>query len=207
MYELSVDRQVHLPLNRREANIEECIDKAMQEAHSLGSARGIAITAKADLPPVPLFFDPDAIEQVLVQLIENACKFTLKGGTVEIAGYTFFWERRRVTLPVPLMEDRRRHPSAGPNSYRIDILNPGSRIPERHLHTMFDEHTSYSGGQDRSGGGLGLAVCKMNIARHDGSIWAENRESGPAFSFVLPLRTTKRTISKEVPPMEGSRER
>jgi len=41
--------------------------------------------------------------------------------------------------------------------------------------------------QDRSGGGLGLAICKMIIAAHRGRIWAENTSGGAKLSFVLPV--------------------
>jgi hypothetical protein len=52
---------------------------------------------------------------------------------------------------------------------------------------IFEEYTSYAGGQDRSGGGLGLAICKMIATLHGGRVWAENTETGPMFSFVLPV--------------------
>ena len=43
--------------------------------------------------------------------------------------------------------------------------------------------------RDRSGGGLGLAICRMIISEHEGKIWAENTSAGPMISFVIPLRT------------------
>jgi signal transduction histidine kinase len=190
MYELSIGRQVH-PVNRREADIEDCIDQALHEAQSIASMKDIGIATKIDPASAPLFFDPDAIEQVLVHLLENACKFTARGGTIEISGYPFFWDRRRMTSSAPLTTDRRREHSSQLNAFRVDILHSGLRIPDGHLHTMFEESASYSGGQDRSGGGLGLAVCRLTIARHDGLIWADNRAGGPVFSFVLPLRPNK----------------
>jgi signal transduction histidine kinase len=194
MYELSVGPNVPLPLDRREADIEDCIDRALEEAHAAASAKAILITTEIDAAPGALFCDSAAIEQVLVYLLENACKFTPKGGTVVLAAYPYFWERRRTNAPPSLSGDRRRQQSVQANSYRIDIVNPGFRIPDQHLHTMFEEYASYAGGQDRSGGGLGLAICKMNIARQNGRIWAENRDAGPAFSIVLPLRTAKAAI-------------
>jgi K+-sensing histidine kinase KdpD len=54
------------------------------------------------------------------------------------------------------------------------------------LENIFEEYTSYSGGQDRSGGGLGLAICRMIVTQHEGQVWAENTGRGPMFSFTLP---------------------
>ena len=71
----------------------------------------------------------------------------------------------------------------------MDILDSGPRIPREHLGKIFEEYTSYAGGQDRSGGGLGLAICRMIITAHDGRVWAENTDHGPCFSFVLPVRS------------------
>jgi len=59
-------------------------------------------------------------------------------------------------------------------------------LPE-HLQSVFEEYTSYGGSQDRSGGGLGLAICKMILTAHKGRIWAENTSTGARLSFVLPL--------------------
>jgi K+-sensing histidine kinase KdpD len=64
-------------------------------------------------------------------------------------------------------------------------------IPGPHTEKIFEEYTSYAGAQDRSGAGLGLAICKMVINRHQGHIWAENTSDGALFSFVLPLRRSE----------------
>src|SRR5207248_11394320 len=108
---------------------------------------------------------------------------------IEIRGYPYFWERRRSGNQMMTPGAERRHQATEcANSYRIDIRDSGSPVPQEHLERIFEEYTSYSGGRDRSGGGLGLSICKMIITQHDGHVWAENTESGPMFSFVLPIR-------------------
>ena len=66
-----------------------------------------------------------------------------------------------------------------------------------HLDKIFEEFTSYSGGQDRSGGGLGLAICRMTMRNHHGRIWAENGPAGAVFSFVLPYQPPKSAARRE----------
>ena len=73
------------------------------------------------------------------------------------------------------------------NAFRIDIQDNGPAIPQDRLGRMFEENASYSGTGDRSGGGLGLAISKLIIDRHRGSIWSENTPAGAAFSFVMPI--------------------
>jgi two-component system sensor histidine kinase KdpD len=72
------------------------------------------------------------------------------------------------------------------NCYRIDVSDSGPGIPPECLSSIFEEYTSYSGGKDRSGAGLGLAISKGIVELHKGRIWAEPRSRGATFSFVLP---------------------
>jgi signal transduction histidine kinase len=191
MFQLSVGRQVNMRPDSREGDIRECVEQALHEVYSIAAGKDISITTDLDPAIGLLFFEPGQIEQVLINLLDNACKFTPKAGLIEIMGYPFFWDRRMTASSMPFAGERRRQNSQKPNAYRIDILNSGLPIPDEHLGDIFEEFTSYSGGQDRSGGGLGLAICRMIITRHDGRMWAENRANGPSFSFVLPVRTTK----------------
>ncbi len=70
----------------------------------------------------------------------------------------------------------------------MDIRDSGAEIAQEHLECIFEEYTSYAAGRDRSGGGLGLAICRSIVNQHEGHVWVENTEAGPRFSFVLPLR-------------------
>jgi signal transduction histidine kinase len=185
MFELSVAGQVKRRFDLRRSDLRECIDQALDEVEPSAKGKNVSITVDLHPEGPLLFLEPDLIEQALANLLNNACKFTPKEGRIVIKGRPFFWERRSGDVPI-LAEDRRRHESLDPNSYRIDIANSGPRIPEELLGSIFEEYTSYSGPQDRSGGGLGLAICRMIIMQHEGRIWAENTAIGPQFSFVLP---------------------
>jgi signal transduction histidine kinase len=188
MFELSIGRQIKKQPDLREADISECVEQALHEVNPFADGKRISISVEMDPAPSALYLEPGQIEQVLVNLLDNACKFTPRSGEIEIRGYPFFWERRSLrSSSAPLLE-RRYEDSRLPNSYRIDIRDSGSRIPHEHLETIFEEYTSYSGGRDRSGGGLGLAICRMIIALHDGHVWAENTDHGPRLSFVIPIR-------------------
>jgi signal transduction histidine kinase len=82
--------------------------------------------------------------------------------------------------------ERRKSTQTPANVYRVGIHDSGPGIPPQYLSKVFEEYTSYFGGSDRSGGGLGLAICRSIIESHDGSIWAENIGGGTTISFVLP---------------------
>jgi signal transduction histidine kinase len=73
-------------------------------------------------------------------------------------------------------------------AYKIEVHDNGMGILPEQLDSVFEEYTSYAGARDRSGGGLGLAICKMLIAEHQGAIWAQSDRQGTKMSFILPLR-------------------
>jgi signal transduction histidine kinase len=186
MFQLSVGRHVKKLPDLLPADLSPCLERALQEIAPFAEEKRIAITA--DLAPcgTRLYFEAGQVEQVLINILDNACKFAPKDGVIEISGYVYFSERLSGSAG-PANLERRHSPAAEPNAYRVDIRDSGSRIPEEHLPSIFEEYTSYGGGRDRSGGGLGLAICKMIINQHEGHVWAENSAEGPMFSFVLPL--------------------
>lgn len=187
MFQLSVGRHVKRHPELKRGDIRECLEQALHEVAPFADDKNIAI--RVDLAPFdePLYFESSQIEQVLINILDNACKFTPKAGLIEIRGYPHFWDRRVNRSSVPSAAERRRFQNTNPNTYRIDIQDSGTPIPAEHLEQIFEEYTSYGGGRDRSGGGLGLAITRMIVLQHEGRIWAENTETGPLFSFVLPL--------------------
>ena len=191
MFQLSVGRHVKRQPELEQGDIRECLDQALHEIAPFADDKSIAITV--DLAPSthPLFFEAGQIEQVLLNILDNACKFTPRGGSIELRGYPYFWERRKTKSSVPNAAERRHHTVLEPTAYRIDISDSGSAIPTEHLEHIFEEYTSYTGGRDRSGGGLGLAIVRMIVNQHEGIVWAENTEAGPMFSVVLPLYRTE----------------
>jgi signal transduction histidine kinase len=188
MFQLSVGRQIKKRAELRLGDINECVEQALHEIAPFAEEKSIAITVELEPCGAELYFEPGEIVQVIVNVLDNACKFTRRAGAIRIGGYPYFLDRRQINSTLEPGMERRREDIRDPNSYRIDIANSGEVIPEEHLGGIFEEYTSYSGGRDRSGGGLGLAICKMLITQHEGQVWAENTEFGPMFSFVLPMQ-------------------
>lgn len=190
LYDLSVVRRLQMPLEARPHPIDDCIEQAIHELAFFTEEKRIAITVRlTPLDDAELCFDPARIEQLMVNLLDNACKFTPKQGAIEVFGYPYFWERRGHPNAVFGIE-RRVRKGAEPNSYRLDIRDSGPAIPAALLPSIFEEYTSYCGPEDRSGAGLGLAICKTIVRAHQGDIWAAGSDIGGAmFSVVLPFRS------------------
>ncbi|MFJ8245335.1 ATP-binding protein [Peribacillus asahii] len=113
-------------------------------------------------------FDPDRIEQVLTNLIDNAIRHTSKGGSVEVA------QRK---------SDR--------GGLIIYVKDTGSGIPEEDLPFVFERFykADKARTRGRSGTGLGLSIAKNIIDAHEGYMSVNSRlNEGTMFSFVLPMR-------------------
>lgn len=171
-------------------DIGECVNRALHDVYPFLQDKTIEVIAQIDPLDQAFYFEAEQIEQVLVNLLENSCKFTQRNGSIEVRGYAVHWD----------FELHREHdcqegidPIA--NAYRIDVIDSGAGVPEHLVEKVFEQYASYSGSLDRSGGGLGLAICKLIVAAHHGAIWAMPSESGGFFSFVLPLH----------PPPAGAR--
>jgi signal transduction histidine kinase len=200
MFQLSVGRRVDQRPNLNTGNIEACVRQAIHEITPFSEGKRIRLSLQLTSPLQPLLFDHQQIEQVLINLLDNACKFTPKHGAIEVRGYPYFWERRAQLKSTPSNGERRTVGIQALNSFRVDISDSGSGVPVENLEKIFEEYTSYSGGQDRSGGGLGLAICKFILNLHQGQVWAESSEEGSRFSFVLPFVQDAHLAIKSEPP-------
>jgi two-component system sensor histidine kinase KdpD len=115
----------------------------------------------ADLPLVP--FDPALVEQVLINLLENATKYSPAGTPIDVAAR---------------VED---------DALRVEVADRGPGVAPGDVERVFDK---FYRAREREGGGvgLGLAICKGIVAAHGGRIWVEPRDGGGAsFRFTLPL--------------------
>ncbi|HEX3744923.1 MAG TPA: HAMP domain-containing sensor histidine kinase [Bryobacteraceae bacterium] len=190
MFQLSIRQRVDHELNLKKADMRECVDQALHEVALVLEDKRISLSVEIEPSPDGLFFDKSQIEQTLVNLLDNARKFTPRNGAIEIRGYPYFWDRRGYqSHSLDLAGDRRGQQIRTPNSFRVDIRDSGPGIPQVHIGKIFEEYSSYSGGQDRSGGGLGLAICRMILQQHGGQVWAESNAAGAVFSFVIPVHS------------------
>ncbi len=151
--------------------IEEIVGAALTRLEGRLQGHPVRTQFPPDLPLVRL--DGVLIEQVLVNLLENALKYAPPDGPIELSA-----ARTDDTVTVEVAD-------RGPG------LQPGDE------QRIFDKF--YRGSQARKGGvGLGLTICRGIVEAHGGRIWAENRPDGGAiFRFTLPLDATQPTVEPE----------
>lgn len=170
--------------DRNSGEIEEAVDQALHDVYPLILDKQIEVDLQLEPPAKELLFEPEQIQQVLINLLENSSKFTPKGGKITVRGYV-----------VSEDADRRGSTSHMPpgvhNGYRVDILDSGPGIPAHLAEKVFEQYASYGGSGDRSGGGLGLAICRAIVVAHGGSIWTTPGREGGRFSFILPAAAAR----------------
>lgn len=118
-----------------------------------------------------LWADPMRLEQILINLLSNALRFTPQGGKIELAL------------------------AAGPAGFRVSIHDSGPGIPEQALPHIFERFYRVDRSRSRSegGSGLGLAIAKQLSQAHGGSLSAANHPQGGAvFTLTLPARQTEK---------------
>jgi two-component system sensor histidine kinase KdpD len=121
----------------------------------------LKVSAADGLPLVQV--DVSLMAQVLVNLLDNAVKYSPEGSTIEIQA------------------------SHLPDGVLMGVADRGGGIPEQDLERVFDKFFR-SRQQNISGTGLGLSISKGIVEAHGGRIWAENRPAGGTLiQILLPL--------------------
>lgn len=161
-----------MEINPREGNIVEVVRRVYRQMKIIADRSRLDLRLKAPRHPLRGFFDPDRVEQVLMNLMSNAIKFTPEGGTIEVAVAS-------------------RTEGTGGESLQISVSDTGKGLPSEMLDKVFDEFHQISPQRSllgEKGTGLGLAISKKIVETHGGRIWAESEEGkGSTFCFTLPL--------------------
>lgn len=143
--------------------IDDVIGVVLRRMEREIAGHPIEVHVPDDLPPVAI--DALLIQQVLVNLLDNAAKFSPSGSPIELS------VALEGEVPVVSVADR------GPG------LVPGTEWK------VFDKFFRAEG-QSQTGSGIGLAICRGIVELHGGMIVAENRTGGGAvFRFTLPAAT------------------
>lgn len=130
------------------------------------AGRELIIDISEDLPAIE--GDQFLFSQMLMQVVDNACKYSRHGSRIEIS-------------------------ALAEGSYVIlTVRNEGIPIPDDEKDRIFDRFYRGAGNRSRiEGTGLGLAIAKTIAEAHGGSVWLESEPGGPAFKFSLPVLNGK----------------
>ncbi len=155
------------PLERSPVDIGELLEEAYTLAKSRPEAAERALTLSIPRAPWPLpsiSGDRDLLVLAVHNLLDNALKFTQEGATIEVRA----------------LEDG--------SDVVIEIADTGPGIPEEEAEHVWEELYRGESARGVSGSGLGLALVKSIVARHDGSVSLRSRHAqGTLITVRLPV--------------------
>jgi two-component system sensor histidine kinase KdpD len=152
-----------LRLNRDWHSLEELVGSALARLEPGLRGRRVDVSVPADLPLVSV--DGVLIEQALVNLVDNAAKYTDPASPIAIGA------------------------KASDGALWVEVADEGPGLPPGAEEQVFEKFYRATSGP--RGFGLGLPICRAILTAHGGKIWAERREPrGTVFRFTLPLGDT-----------------
>lgn len=165
LFELSQLDATHLALELESASLCDLVSDTLESLRAQAEQKGVGLIGQVDPAVDPVRMNPQKMQRVLLNLVQNAIRHTPADGTVMITAQ-----------PVP-------------GGVQVDVTDTGEGIAPEELPRVFDWF--YRGEKSRSraygGAGLGLTIAKGIVEAHGGRIWVESTLGrGSKFSFILP---------------------
>lgn len=146
------------------SDIKEVVDHALNSMRPMSLTKEIELLEEAAPGLGPIVLDKDKVEQILINLVSNAIKFSPNKG--------------RITVKVDNDVD----------CYKISVIDSGIGMPPEELPRIFDKFRQIDSSSTRKvgGSGLGLSIVKGLVEAHKGQVWVESKAGkGTVFFFTL----------------------
>jgi len=150
-------------------SISELIDGTLDVIKEEADKKGVSISWSESTPSLFIFGDRKGLEQVLINLLDNAIKYGREGGNIKISV--------------------NENPKA---EIQVSVRDDGIGIPKEDLPRIFERFYRVDKGRSKElgGTGLGLSIVKHIVQAHGGRVWAESQiGEGSTFYFTLPKRS------------------
>lgn len=166
-----------LALEERSLELEAVLEGALEVIRPAAEKKGVALAVQPSNASAQLNGDAARLQQVLVNLLGNAIKFTPSGGQVSVR----LWKES----------------GDGGGKAFIEVRDTGKGISPRFLPYLFDRFEQQESGSTRSHGGLGLglAISRALVELHGGLLRAHSDGEGRGATFTVELPLRGRTLT------------
>ena len=149
-------------------NLQQMVNEVIETTHLLAETKMIQLYAEVEQNLPDVVIDKERIKQVIMNLVNNAIKFSPNGSAVIL----------RVKKDA--------------NNILCEVQDHGRGVPKEYQNKIFDTFYQVDSGMDRKfgGAGLGLSIARGIVLSHGGNIWVESTGipgEGSSFKFILPL--------------------
>ena len=158
--DLSRIRAGGLELEPQTVDVGDLVAAAVRRIRPLGCHDAVHLDVDPELEPVTL--DIALMEDVLLNLLENALRFSPQGASITVDA------------------------ASSNDSFEIRVSDEGPGVPPDERERIFEEFVRGGSRSDTPGTGLGLAIVRAHVAVHGGSVWVEDAPGGGA-RFVVHL--------------------
>ena len=151
-------------IKRKLSTISEIVTDAVQtiQLGAESKAQQIQVNVEPGLPE--LYIDTDMLKRVLINLLENASKFTPREGLIQVTA------------------------TQTDGNILFSVRDSGPGIPPDAMQLIFEKFVTFSPDKQTRSMGIGLAFCRLAVEAHGGKIWAESDPgNGSNFQFILPV--------------------
>lgn len=168
----------HVVLAREDVGLLEIVKLAIGQIEPAAEERNIQVGLRAPSAALVVEADTQRLHQVLMNLLDNAVKFTAPGGSI--------------TVEVTTADDR----------VTVAVIDTGVGVPAEQLARIWDRfHQADSSTRRHFGGtGLGLAIVKHLVTMHGGTVAAQSAGTGKGSSFSLTLPLRPAAARRRAPP-------
>lgn len=155
-------------IHKDDVEVQDLLEFCMQMFERRFKQKDICFELEAEAATV--WMNRSGIEQVLSNLLDNALLYYEGSGCIRIRG---------------ILESE---------FYRFEVTGPSPEITDEHIPYIFDRLyriEDEQGNQKSRGNGLGLAICREIIYKHQGEIYVESSKQESTFGFTIPLELKK----------------
>src|SRR3989339_660956 len=163
MLDISKIESGQLPIKVKEINLASIFENVKEAFKMSLEKKKIVLRIAAERPSKQIFSDEDMLIRILMNLVDNAVKYTPSGNGIEVRAY-------------------------GQNgSFRIEIMNQGTFLTKEECSRIFDKFVRIFAEKER-GTGLGLSLVKEMVGALSGNIWVDSEEGlGTTFTIEFPV--------------------
>ncbi len=165
LFELSRLEAGEIRWSMQQVMLDQLVEETVEAMRPQAAARGVMVRARIPTQLAPARADPEKLQRVLFNLIQNAIRHTPADGSVTVAA------------------------ESNAERVEVEVRDSGEGVAPEEREAAFEPF--YRGGKDESrsgdGSGLGLAICRAIVEGHGGSIWFADSSAGARIRFTLPL--------------------
>lgn len=168
-------------VEKEKRELSGVINEAVDGMHHIVEERGITLETEIETDSAHAEVDKGRITQTITNLINNAMRFTGKGGTIKVSLKDAAGPEMPDLIAKNMNEEK--------NYYQICVADDGAGIDRKYLEKIFERFYQVENANTRKhqGAGLGLSIAKSIVEAHHGFIWAESEGLGKGTKVCIVI--------------------